>query len=242
MQFYNFDYNQQTKRKTKTNHLFKFLILSVFVILLIIAIIKIFYKKQKLTYFYFVEIGLFQNYTDAYKCALDIQQKNAGGYIYYDGHFHVIANYYLDIDSAEKVVSNIITEYTNCKILTLKTKDFKHISSLSDTQNQTVENINNQIKIIIETLYTLMINYDTACTTEKSIKLQVLNLHSDLSKIFDEYCLNFTNNKYEICKTYFLNILNSLQNIYNTENLSQSLKYELINITLNYVYHLNTIC
>ena len=85
---YNSSYYVNKNKKQVSITILIFLI----IILLAVAVFLI-EKKEKKTYFYFLQANEFLNYKDASNLAYELQSKQGAGYIYYDGSYHVIISY-----------------------------------------------------------------------------------------------------------------------------------------------------
>ena len=72
-------------------------------------------KHTKTCEIYFLEIDSFQSYQSALNLSKEINANGGAGYIYYDGNYHVFANFYSKIEDAKSVLENVLEDFPNSK-------------------------------------------------------------------------------------------------------------------------------
>lgn len=243
MQTYQFDYSQYKKRINKKTNNSILPVLIVIILLLLGLAVFLMPKKTSTIQYYFVEVDCVLKYSDANDIATEIQQQNAGGYVYFDGKYHILASFYLDIESAKQVAENISTEYPNAQVFTLESSEYIENSNLSSKQNEALSNLNNANVNLINALYNLTIKFDTVEISEKELAIDLTKLSNSYDNSAKYFYTQFRNNsKYEITKKYTAEIAASVKNLSEqSTNLSKMLKYELIKIVIQQISFLNSI-
>lgn len=243
MQEYIFDYKDYKKRIKKPIK-FNITLTTILIIILLGLCVFLSQPKVRTTNFYFVEIGKFQTFSQANKMATEISLKNGAGFVYFDNNYHVLAGFYPDKNSAEKVSKNISNEYPKSTVFCLSATQFYQNKSFSKNKNDLIQNLCDVLTNIETSLYEISILLDTNNNSYKTIKTK-------LNSLLDIYSSNFANLKNEIkTDTNNINILkkaleinNSLSRITeaNEQSLPQKIKYETINIVVNHAMILDEI-
>ncbi len=229
---YSSPYYKQKNKKQISITILIFLI----IILLAVAVFLI-ERKEKKTYFYFLQANEFVNYKDATNLASEIQARQGAGYIYYDGTYHVLISYYSTKEEAESVLENVKSEYSNASVFDISASTFRENTNYTDEENKEIKNMILTNEGLIERTYTQVLSYDK---NEISINI----LQTNTKKILDEYEKKFenfknklkNNKKYAIFLKKTTKIHENYKNLYEyTKNEFQpyQLKYELASI-VNY--------
>ena len=227
MSSYFFDYNLYKKRLNKKTGLF--IPVCIFIIILLMVAICFIYPKSKTVNFYFVEVGNYMQYSQANSLAQEIQQKNAAGYVHFDGRYHVLTSYYLNLEDAENVVNNIKDEYPNANVFTLSIKQAKYANT--NKENKTIKQTIESNEKLIKQLYTEIIRYDKNEISKDKFDLSLKRLSSDYSDIIDEFSSSFkTNSKMTNAKEKLTTIKNTIPSSADSFNL----KYCLIKIVITH--------
>ena len=122
MQEYQFNYKEYNKKIYRSSGGGSIAVM-VFVIIVLIGLAFFLTKqniKHKKNEFYFVEINKCLTYKDASDLSIEIQSRAGAGYVFFDGSYHVLANFYLNKADAESVCENLKPDYPTCKVFSLK--------------------------------------------------------------------------------------------------------------------------
>ena len=155
-----FDYKQYRKNLNKPN--FSNIPILIVIILILLSLAFVLYNNltnqhtNNLTFF-FVQTDEVSTYKEASILANEIQSKGGAGYIYFDGKYHILINYYSSESEAKKVAENLKASYE-------KTTIFKLISQAS--KNKDFQEINDKIN----NLSNLNINFDKSEINLKKIE------------------------------------------------------------------------
>jgi len=227
MNNYHFDYNQYKKKIHKPFNVS--IIFLVVCILILTAVAGLVIKTPNYVEFYFVEVDRFLNYSEASSLAAEIQAQNAGGYIYFDNTYHVLANAYLTKEDAKKISLNLKEKYKNCCVFTLKTQKFN--KNMNKYEKNAVEEVISANEKIIENLYNLTIKSDSLEINQTQLKIEISNLKNSYQSDITSFNTTFkTNNKINTAKENIATIYKSLESDLN----GWKLKYNLINIIINH--------
>ena len=240
MQSYEFDYNQYRKKLNPTKKT-SILILS-FLILISLGLAMFLYPKiNKQDEYYFVEINSFLTYNEATNLASTISSLNGAGYVYYDGKYHVFAQFYPNKKDANTVCENLKSDYPTCTVYTLKCNKFNKIKNLTDNQNKSIENLLNANISLMNSVYKSIISFDKNEIKLNELLLNLENIKSDYKKYSNEFFNQFnTDTKYSKAKKYvakineFTDFFSELKNEQNEQTISQILKYKLIDMVINH--------
>ena len=189
--------------------------------------------------FYFIEIANFQSYNDALNLSQEIHNSGGAGYIYFDEKYHVLASYYSRLESANSVLKNIQTSYPNSSILTIVATPFSN-SNLSTKEKIAVESFLTVSEQLILELEQFSTEYNKGELSINKFKTQTKNMCDGFLESYNNFISTFKkNSKLNIAKDYASQMLSALINITKLENqnLSSSLRYELIGFVINR-YHL----
>ena len=232
MNNYNFDYYQYKQRINPKPKLH----ISVCVVIIIILTGLAFALKQNNSTidFHFVETGNFINYKDANSHATELKQQNAGGYIYFDGTYHVLACAYLNEKDAKSVASNLSSQYEQSKYFSLSTRKFNAKSLTKTEQNAIIKVINANEKIIND-YYSLTLNNQE----NPQLSLKLAQLHQFYIKETEDFLSLFkVNNKISTLNEKISTIQDCLN-----ENLDKyTMKYNLIKISITHYSFLEFFC
>lgn len=231
MNNYTFDfcqYKQKINQKRKVH-------ISVYIVIIILLIGMAFFVNQKNSTvdFHFVETGNFLNYKDANTHASELKQQNAGGYIFFDGTYHVLACAYLNEKDAKAVASNLNAQYEQAKYFSLSTKQFNQ-KNFNKAEKNTILKVINANEKVINDFYSLIMN---ETNTQKNLKLERL-YHYYTNEIEDFFNLFKINSKISTLKEKILTIQDCLR-----ENLDEyMMKYNLIKISITHYSFLEFFC
>jgi len=236
MSNYTFNYSQYKKSiNTKSN--FSFTIIFVIIILLLGACVFIAPRKEKTLELYFVEIAQFQTF----KLALNFSQKvcleSNSEYIYFDGNYHVLTNFYSDYNKAEKATNRLKTNYPKSNILTLTLKPYSHQPNLTKDQNLSIENFTLSCETLYLNLEQILCNHEKEKSSLARTQEMLKNLHENFTHAYNDFLSHFkTNSKYNLAKDYAHKMLTSAHTLQSadSENLLKIMQYELINFTILY--------
>ena len=233
MQNYFFDYAQyKHKINKKSSNILPLLVFIIFILTGVLAFIRNTPNEQD---FYFVQINEFASYKDAANLAQTLQQQNAAGYIYYDGTYHVFANFYFKEKDASSVVSNLSNEYPSAKIFTLTSPKKFNTKNISQQQKAEIDTFSLNVISLSQSINTSVTNLDTNKSNFAKIKL---TLKSQISQ-FNKHCsamLSTLSQEHNPQISYANNISSSLENLLTSteQNASFKLKYHLTEIMINY--------
>ena len=212
--------------------------LFVFILILLSTAIFLWPKNLGYTEFYFVKLDSFSTYKEASSLALQVQEKGASGYIYFDGKYNVLASTYQTKKQAESVAKNLVQDYKNTDIFTLSTFKEINISSLSKAEKNAVLSFQSSSLNSINSATNLVIQFDKDEISFEVLKIQFKQLFEKVESDYNSFIsLTKSDFKKNLSKEYSTNIVNSLNilsTISNENNLSSKLKYELTNIIVNY--------
>ncbi len=241
MNNYVFNYDQYKKTINKKNK-FHFSVIFVLIILLLGLCIFLYPKQTTANNFYFVEIDNFQTYNKANSLANEIKNSGGAGYVYFDGTYHVLASFYSNYKSAEKVVNNLKLDYKNANVFTIETNKFLVNKNLNSSHNNSIKNFLDATHKIILNLEKLNTEFD-----KKSLQLSELNIHiknnqEEFDNVYSNLMENLKNNsKFNLAKEYLIQMKSSLSNLSNLENntASTTLRYETIKLTITRIQFLS---
>lgn len=242
MQTYEFDYNDYKKR-IKKRHNLSFLIMLVIIALLIIACYFII-PSTKTNKYYFVRINSYLTYSEASSMAVELQSKSAGGYIYFDGRYHVLANFYPNEEDANKVAENLSNNYPNIDVYTIDSKQYK--KSANNTDYNVIKDIIECQVTIINQLYNCIINHDKNMLNNNQFLTMLSSINKDYQDKKSVFHSHFKGSKSaNIINAYdkVEDIANSLENIEKAVNddVSYKLKYELMHIVFTHSSFLDSL-
>lgn len=226
---YNSSYYVNKNKKQVSITILIFLI----IILLAVAVFLI-EKKEKKTYFYFLQANEFLNYKDASNLAYELQSKQGAGYIYYDGSYHVIISFYATIVEAESVLENIKNEYTNAKIFNISAQQFMENSRYTNEENEQIKNMILTNENLINQTYNQILSFDKDEISKDILEVNMKNISDEYAKNFENFKKILKNNKnYAIFLKKLTKIDENFKNLYNYAKNGfedYQLKYELVNI------------
>ncbi len=249
MQEYVFDYTSyKNKIKNSSSNIlsaspkqrekFGFVFVSILIIFLLATVVLIKQKSVKKQSFYFVQIGEFGSFSQANKQANQAMQLGGAGYVYFDNNYHTLVGFYLSYEDAEKVSKNINSDFPNAKVFEISTQKFS-----KRAHPKIVNNLNTTLSKLTQELYQLSIDFDTN-KNFKNTHLKLSNLTDNFNSDFDSFKKEFGDDTSNLnCKKKLNNINQSLSRICQAEEaeLPQKMRYELINIVVNYTMFLNEI-
>ena len=211
-QFNSKEYNKKIYNRTNNG---SFAVIIFFIIILVgAAFLLIKQNKPSKNEFYFVEINQFLTYKEASSLSEEIQSKSGAGYIFFNGKYHVFANFYLSKADAESVSENLKQQYPNCKVYTLSYNKFSKNKKLSSTENSACKKLYEVGQTSIEQLYNNIYQYDTSQINENQLKANFCSIADNLSEL------------------YFS--LGSLKNITDETDFNFKMRYELIKFVVNF--------
>ena len=237
---YKFDYSQYKKRiNNKTSLPFSIII---FLIIVLMGAICFICKPSNNVNFYFLEVNCFFSYSDANICANEITNLNAGGYVYFNGKYHVLACAYLNEKDATQAKENIKEQYPNAKVFKLSSTEFNKNSFKTKESDAICYAINANQKVI-EKLFNLIVELDTNSLTEEQAKREIETLKNNYISSTDNFNTIFrTNKKLTKQKEKISSYVSTLKQLKHAENISQSLKYCLIKISILHYSFLEGFC
>ncbi len=221
------DYIYQQKTRRKTGGFFALIILVI--LLFCLAVFLIPKRKEKLN-FYFVELGNFLNYNQACKLNDEIISKQGAGYIYFDGSYHVLANFYYKKDDAQKVCENLKSDYQNAQVFTIELDNFKKIKSnkILSAFYFATDNFLNQLSIS-------NINYDNGQDSVRVYSTNLKIIGERYKSEIDDFLKNFSDKQhYNIIKNCneILSRIDEFDKMFSLNNFSQQIKYNSIDIVI----------
>lgn len=238
---YIFNYDQYKKTINKKNN-FNFSVMFIVIILLLGLCVFLYPKQTNTLNFYFVEIDNFQTYNKANSLANEIKNSGGAGYVYFDGTYHVLASFYSNYKSAEKVVNNLKTDYKSATVFTIETYKFTDKKKLNSSQNKSIKNF-------LDSTYTMILNLEKLNTNfdKKSLQIEELNIHiknnqKEFDKAYSSLMEDLKNNsKFNFIKEYLVQMKSSLSNLSNLENntASSTLRYETVKLVINRIQFLS---
>ena len=241
MSNYSFNYNQYKKRITKSSQM-PFSVIFLLIIVLLGVACFIGNPKKRIETFYFLEVDCFFNYSDANACANEISALNAGGYVYFNGKYHVLACAYLNEADANKAKENIKQEYPNAQVFTLSTHKFNE-NNFTEKEVDEISTVINANYETIKNIYNLIIRCDTNTINENEIERELENLNKNYSNKVDGFKTLFRNNKKFTKEKELVSKFSScLAQNSSLTNISQSLKYNLIKISILHYSFLECFC
>ena len=226
----NFFYEYEKRKHNKKQH---FTIIVILIIILSGILSYVTNVDQTFFELYFLEINLFTNYIEANNLSQILKKQNAGGYIYYDGNYHVFANVYLDENSTKKVVENIVDDYSTSKVFSLKI--LKNSNIFIKNERNSYDFYNN-FKNLLQNLNSLSLELDKEkidinrfSTAVSQEKIHINSICNDMK--------NYINNL-EIFNKYMQDISICFEQILNSKNISE-VRYNLIDLSLNIYFVLS---
>ena len=169
------------------------ILIFLIIILLAVAVFLI-EKKEKKTYFYFLQANEFLNYKDASNLANELQSKQGAGYIYYDGSYHVIISYYATIEEAESVLENIKNEYTNAKIFNISAQQFMENSRYTNEENEQIKNMILTNENLINQTYNQILSFDKGEISKDILEVNMKNISDEYAKSFEKITIFINTN------------------------------------------------
>jgi len=236
MNDFKFDYYQYKQRINPQQKLR--ISLCLVLIIILIGVVCLINQNTNTIEFHFVEIGTFLNYKEANTKALELQQRNAGGYIYFDGTYHVLACAYTNKEDAKAVATNISSDFPSAKYFCLTTKKY-NLKSYNKTERTTIEKVITTNEKTISSLYNLMIEFEKNEISERQLTLKINQLNSSYVENTAEFMSIFkVNSQISTLKEKISTIQSCL-----TESLEgYKLKYNLIKITISHYSFLEFFC
>lgn len=238
MQTYEFNYNEY-KKKSKRGKSHSLLIIAILIIVLISMCIFL-NPTNATNKYYFVRINTYLTYKEANNAATELHSRSAGGYIHFDGRYHVLASFYPSKAEAEAVLSNISHLYPHADIYTLEAR------SLDRSTNDIILDVVACQIDTISSIYKLILELDQGQISAGQVNSTIKHISSHFSsKQADFVSFHKTTKKPNIinCANILDNISNSLENISTITpqpNLYQY-KYELMNIIFNHLSFLDSL-
>lgn len=239
MQQYSFNSKEYNKKIYKSPSVGGFAILIFFIIILIgVAFVLIKQTKVKKNEFYFVEINAFASYKDACNLANEIQAKQAAGYVYFNGTYHVLANFYPSKQDAQNVCQNLIEEYPNCKVFSIEYKKFVKTKNLTNAQANATQNLSNKAHQTIEQIYNNILAFDKAEINQTELKLNFEKIANDFSPCYNNFVAEFKeNSKFNKAKTSLSEmffVLGNLKQLAESNMENFRLKYNMTKFVVEY--------
>lgn len=237
MQTYNFDYYQYKKKINKKSKLaFPFLIIIILILLITAMLVKP--KNLGEIEFYFVEVGSFATYKDAYTLSLEIQQKGGAGYVHFDGEYRVLASYYSTETEAESVVKNLSSDYPKAIVYALSSVKKVNTNNLNSNLAECVLELSNFCLKNIDSISDLILQHDKSEMQTSTLKLELKKLATEFEEPYNNF-INLTKKdaNQNVAKDYLTTIystLSSMQDFETAEYANAKLKYDLIKIIVNY--------
>lgn len=234
MSEYIFDYNQYKKTITNKSHFSYSLIIFIIILLLGLCV---YFKPNKLkeSKLHFVEIGSVQTYSSALNLSQEINSLGGAGFIFFDGTYHVLANYYSSYNDAEKVVENLKNDHSNAKVFSISSASFSKSKKLSSSQNSTVENFNNESKKIMIQFENIVTDLSINKIRNEEFSILMKNLRQDYDNLNSNIQSSFKNNsQFNKAKDYANIMATSLLNASTSETFAlNTLRYELVSFVVN---------
>lgn len=227
------EYRQSIKKKTS----FFFPIVIIVIIILIGLVLFFNSNNRNEIKYYFVKIDSFSTYSDANKLATQLQEQNAGGYIHFDEKYHVLASYYSSQDQAKNVVERLKEKYNNADIYTLTFSEFNGKNQLTKSQNSTIFDLNDCIESIITNLSELLIKYERNEISNTILTAKIKALTEDFNDNKDNFFSSINQPKFHNernCIEKISTSLNAIKSSFDAQNLTQTIRYETIQIIFNY--------
>ncbi len=232
MNNYNFDYFEY-KKKIRPQKNIPLLFYLFIILVLILSITFLNNTSSTKKHFYFVEIDSFLIYKDANHLAISLQQQNAGGYIYFDGTYHVLASAYLNKDDAKKVKESIIDEHNDAKVFTLSCNSI-NLKTKSSNNYKIIKSCVDANNVLRKEFYKLVCELDKKNISFQKFKILLDNIKSNYKENTKKFIdKNVDNSTYLQAKKHILSNLEALQTDFKEENLIQTLHYNLIKISVN---------
>ncbi len=226
---YNFDQKEYREKINKKSS-FPATILIFLIIILLGAAFFLQNKKEDYIYFHFVEVQNFLNYSEANKLSNEIQSRNGAGFIYYDGTYHVLANFYLNKSDASSVAENLSSEYPHAKVFTIKNKQYRFYRQNDDSKK--IAEMLDCNQDLIKDLYSISIKLDKDEYDDRILKSTLSSLKDEYNSKSKSYISHFRSSKLQPTCEYIQDIQNSLENIIESPEIKKDIKYELIKIVI----------
>ena len=238
MQDFVFDQSDyQNKIATKNSNIFS--ILCFFAIILLGFAMFLYPVQKKSNFFFFVEVESFATYSQCLATSNELSLSGGAGYVYFDGNYKILAGIYSSEQDANNVVKNIEADYTHAKIYKVETKNFVNLKTLNQSQNKNISEIFTFLNKTINALTDLCAKYDKQVTSEDHIAIQLKNKKNECASLLENFSNAFkTNSTYYSAKKYLDNIVVSLNELSDFQNLSHKkskIKFNTISIALNFV-------
>lgn len=242
MQEYVFDYTSY-KKKLKKPVNFSF---SLTIVVCILLLGLTFFLNQKRTdlQFYFVQVGEFENFSNANVLANEIVSQNGAGFVYFDGCYHVLAGFYLNNLDAENVAKNISPNYPNTKVFSITQQKFVYNKNYNKTQNEMFLKMFETLSEIEKDLYNLSVLVDTNAINQTKASTKITSMIDIFATVSTDFSTHFRDDYSMINeKKAIKEIETSLNRLKGTteQELPQKLKYELIDIVINHTKLLNNL-
>ena len=236
MNSYKFDYYQYKQRINPKSKLSISLCLVV-IILLIGATCFLRQNSNKIE-FHFVEVGTFFNYKDANSQAIELQQKNAGGYIYFDGSYHVLACAYINKEDATNVAKNLSNQYPSAKQLTISTKEFNS-KGFTKKETQTIKKVISANDKVINDLYATMVDFETNVINDNQFNIKIQHLSNHYAQETKDFLSMF---KVNSTISTLKEKISTIQSCLDESLEGYKLKYNLIKIVITHYSFLEFFC
>ncbi len=231
---YSFDYNVYRKRIHSKSG-FSYTIVFIFIIILLGLAVFLQPNKVNSTKLYFVQIKSLLNYGEASKLSNELQQKNAAGYIYYDGYYHVLASYYPNIKEAEAVCENLKNDYPTANVFTLEVHKFIKTKTLTNEQNSLVEKTIKENSILINGLYDAITRFESNQINLSEFSLNLKTMKTNYDKVYSKFNQNFRNDTNIASIICDINDdIKELSSEVDNSNTQYILRYKLIKIVISH--------
>ena len=239
MQEYQFNSKEYNKKIYNRASGGSFAVIIFFIIILVgVAFMLIRQNKPSKNEFYFVEINQFLTYKEAGNLSEEIQSKSGAGYVFFDGQYHVFANFYLSKTDAESVCENLKQQYPTCKVFTLSYNKYSKNKKLSSTENSACKKLYEVGQTSIEQLYNNIYQFGTAQINENQLKANFSSVADKFTDVYNEFISVFnSNSKFNKAKSYLSELyfsLGTLKNITNETDFNFKMRYELVKFVVNF--------
>lgn len=234
MQNYTFNYAQYKKKINRKSISFIPILLVLIIILLGIAFCLT--RNSQEQEFYFVQIDEFASYKDASILSYELQEKNAGGFIYYNGIYHVLANFYIQKKDAETVASNLKSDYPKSCVFSLSAPKQIQTTNLSSKQYAYANEFCLISLTAIQDLSELSIKYDSSLISFSELRVKIKDLSSKLKQSTDKIASELSPTNHNLAIKHAQIIADCLEDLKGTteHDLSKQIKYELTKLVINY--------
>lgn len=170
---------------------------------------------------YFVAMDAGSDYNQANLLSNSILEKGgAGNIIKNQSKYQVVLGCYKDNSSAEKVVSNLASQNTNCIIVPYSLENFKLDVKLDIEQNKILKNTINLFWKSYENIYDLSICYDNKTFSKLEVIEEVKRMKNDFEKTktdFENKVCKSENSAFVYLKIYLDDLIQNIENLINAE-------------------------